>query len=158
MLLRHHRLTALDWTGLDWTDRPKPICPLNFFEVGGIKREITLTELAPSPLNLPERKNMGPLNFHIQTTDEGSLPEIVQYGSSSRFECFTASKGSNNYFYIPNFKILALTIPDRVLTHHRLTDCTHARTHSLTHCTDRPKPICPLIFFEVGGIKTKLHS
>ena len=27
-----------------------------------IKREITLTEWAPSPLNLPERKNMGPLN------------------------------------------------------------------------------------------------
>ena len=22
-----------------WTDRPKPICPLNFFEVGGIKKE-----------------------------------------------------------------------------------------------------------------------
>ena len=34
-------------------------------------------------------------------TDEGSLPEIVQYGPSSCFECFTASKGSNNYFY-PN--------------------------------------------------------
>ena len=33
-----------------------------------LKREITLTELAPSPLNLPERKNTGPLNFHIQTT------------------------------------------------------------------------------------------
>ena len=32
--------------------------------------------------------------------DEGSLPEIVQYGPSSRFECFTASKGSNNYFYL----------------------------------------------------------
>ena len=28
-----------------------------------------------------------------------SLPEIVQYGPSSRFECFSASKGSNNYFY-----------------------------------------------------------
>ena len=27
-------------------------------------------------------------------------PEIVQYGPSSRFECFTASKGSNNYFYL----------------------------------------------------------
>ena len=33
-----------------------------------LKREITLTEWAPSPLNLPERKNTGPLNFHIQTT------------------------------------------------------------------------------------------
>ena len=33
-------------------------------------------------------------------TDEGSLPEIVQYGPSSCFECFTASKGSNNYFYL----------------------------------------------------------
>ena len=33
-----------------------------------LKREIPLTKLAPSPLNLPERKNMGPLNFHIQTT------------------------------------------------------------------------------------------
>ena len=33
-----------------------------------LKREITLTEWAPSPLNLPERKNIGPLNFHIQTT------------------------------------------------------------------------------------------
>ena len=32
------------------------------------EREITLTEWAPSPLNLPERKNTGPLNFHIQTT------------------------------------------------------------------------------------------
>ena len=32
-------------------------------------------------------------------TGEGSLPEIVQCGPSSRFECFTASKGSNNYFY-----------------------------------------------------------
>ena len=32
-------------------------------------------------------------------TDEGSLPEIVQYGPSARFQCFTASKGSNNYFY-----------------------------------------------------------
>ena len=31
-----------------------------------LKREITLTEWVPSPLNLPERKNMGPLNFHIQ--------------------------------------------------------------------------------------------
>ena len=31
-----------------------------------IKREIALTEWAPSPLNLPERRNMGPLNFHIQ--------------------------------------------------------------------------------------------
>ena len=29
---------------------------------------------------------------------------------------------------MPNFKILALTVPDRVLTHHRLTDCTHALT------------------------------
>ena len=61
-----------------------------------LKREITLKEWAPSPLNLPERKNMGPLNFHIQLN------------------------------YIPNFKILALTVPDRVLsvTHtlHRLTD------------------------------------
>ena len=28
------------------------------------------------------------------------LPEIVQYGPSARFECFTASKGSNNYFYL----------------------------------------------------------
>ena len=35
-----------------------------------------------------------------RVTDEGSLPEIVQYGPSSRFECFTASKGSNNYFYL----------------------------------------------------------
>ena len=35
---------------------------------GELKREITLTEWAPSPLNLPERKNTGPLNFHIQTT------------------------------------------------------------------------------------------
>ena len=34
-----------------------------------------------------------------RVTDEGSIPEIVQYGPSSRFECFTASKGSNNYFY-----------------------------------------------------------
>ena len=33
-----------------------------------LKREITLTELAPSPLNLPERKNTGPLDFHIQPT------------------------------------------------------------------------------------------
>ena len=33
-----------------------------------LKREITLTELAPSPLNLPERKYTGSLNFHIQTT------------------------------------------------------------------------------------------
>ena len=29
---------------------------------------VTLTEWAPSPLSLPERKNTGPLNFHIQTT------------------------------------------------------------------------------------------
>ena len=28
----------------------------------------TLTEWDPSPLNFPKRKNMGPLNFHIQTT------------------------------------------------------------------------------------------
>ena len=35
-----------------------------------------------------------------RVTDEGSLPEIVQYGPSSRFECFTASKGSSNYFYL----------------------------------------------------------
>ena len=44
MLLTHHRLTGLDCTGLDWTDGPKPICPLNFFEVGGIinKDEITM--------------------------------------------------------------------------------------------------------------------
>ena len=33
-------------------------------------------------------------------TDEGSVPEIVQYDPSSRSECFTASKGSNNYFYL----------------------------------------------------------
>ena len=33
-----------------------------------LKREITLTEWAPSPLNLPERKNRDNLNFHIQTT------------------------------------------------------------------------------------------
>ena len=39
--------------------------------------------------------NLYPLQHH----DEGSLPEIVQYGPSSGFECFTASKGSNNYFY-----------------------------------------------------------
>ena len=36
----------------------------------------------------------------VLVTDEGLLPEIVQYGPSSRFECFTASKGSNNYFYL----------------------------------------------------------
>ena len=35
----------------------------------------------------------------LRVTDEGALPEIVQYGPSSRFECFTASKGSNIYFY-----------------------------------------------------------
>ena len=33
-----------------------------------LEREITLTEWAPSPLNLPKRKNMGHLNFHMQTT------------------------------------------------------------------------------------------
>ena len=32
--------------------------------------------------------------------DEGSLPEIVQYDPSSCFECFTASKEFNNYFYL----------------------------------------------------------
>ena len=51
-----------------------------------LKREITLTEWAPSPLNLPERKNMGNLNFHIQIT------------------------------YQINFKILALTVPERELS------------------------------------------
>ena len=30
--------------------------------------EITLTEWAPSPLNLPERTNTGPLNFDIRKT------------------------------------------------------------------------------------------
>ena len=35
----------------------------------------------------------------VRVTDEGSLPEIVQYDPSSHFECFPASKGSNNYFY-----------------------------------------------------------
>ena len=39
------------------------------------------------------------LAFNASFVNEGSLPEIVQYGPSSRFECFTASKGSNNYFY-----------------------------------------------------------
>ena len=34
-----------------------------------------------------------------RATDEGSLPEIVQYGASSCFERLTASKGSNKYFY-----------------------------------------------------------
>ena len=52
-----------------------------------LKREITLTKLAPSTLNLPKRKNAGPLNFHIQTA------------------------------YISNFKmILVPTVPDRVLS------------------------------------------
>ena len=39
-----------------------------------LKREITLTEWAPSPLNLPERRNTGPLNFHIQTTTKFQDP------------------------------------------------------------------------------------
>ena len=38
-------------------------------------------------------------DFLLRVTDEGSLPEIVQYGPSSRFKCFTASKGTNTYFY-----------------------------------------------------------
>ena len=33
-----------------------------------LKRDTTLKEWAPSPLNFPERKNTGPLKFHIQTT------------------------------------------------------------------------------------------
>ena len=37
----------------------------------------------------------------VETSDAViSVPEIVQYDPSSRFECFTASKGSNNYFYL----------------------------------------------------------
>ena len=44
------------------------IIPSTFLKWRGIKRETTLTEWAPSPLNLPERENTGSLNFHIQTT------------------------------------------------------------------------------------------
>ena len=45
--------------------------------------------------------NTGQWHKHIENIlDEGSLPEIVQYGPSSRFKCLTASKGSNNYFYL----------------------------------------------------------
>ena len=40
-----------------------------------------------------------PSSTTAKDSDEGSLPEIVQYGPSSRFKCFTACKGSNNYFY-----------------------------------------------------------
>ena len=51
------------------------------------KREITLTEWAPSPLNLPERKNTGPLNFfiyklHYKFQDpscNGSRPSAKRY-------------------------------------------------------------------------------
>ena len=48
------------------------------------------------------------LSFYVLVFKiEGSLPEIVQYGTPSRFECFTASKGSNNYFY---FLLLQLVL------------------------------------------------
>ena len=65
-----------------------------------IKREITLTEWAPSPLNLHERKNIGLLN--------------------------------TNHIY--NFKILALTVPDQVLS------VTHAsQTHGQTQTNMPPQ-------------------
>ena len=59
-------------------------------------------------------------------------------------------KRSSNIFprgiHIWNFQILACTVFDE-------------RTHALTDtrgCTDNPKPIYPVNFFEVGGIKTHL--
>ena len=52
-----------------------------------------------------------------------------------------------------NFKILPLTVPDRVLSIDHALDRTE-RTDRQTDWMDRPKPICPFNFFEVGGIIT----
>ena len=51
------------------------------------------------PKKSPRTSSIVQIIFFFWVTDEGSLPEIVQYGPSSRFQCFTASKGSNTYFY-----------------------------------------------------------
>ena len=49
--------------------------------------------------------------------DEGSLPEIVQYGPSSRFECVTASKGYNNYFHLLLLQLVLCRVAARTVHH-----------------------------------------
>ena len=49
-------------------------------------------------------------------------------------------------FHISHFKIPSLTILDRMQCDRRTDGCMNG-------CTDRPKPIHLLNFFEVGGIK-----
>ena len=53
----------------------------------------------------------------IDFTDEGALPEILQYGPSSRFECFTSSNGSNNYFYSSSWYIQPRDESNKIFYH-----------------------------------------